>query len=79
MLEDDRFFEQAAQLLALVYEELDFLIDLPDYVWRRCAHVIHEQEIEDETLRHETLHCALLSVGYLWRDGLCPYSSGRGS
>lgn len=69
MLEDDRFFENAGEMLELVYEELDFLVDLPHYVWRRSADVIRDQELEVQTLRHETLHCALVSVGYLWRDG----------
>ena len=70
LLEDDRYLKRCSFLRELMEEELLYLSDLTDFVWRRFAFLIDRQAGDDagESLRQSTLLAAHISAAYLYND-----------
>jgi len=80
VLHDDRVARNIDELTGLAKEELQYLEEVPDSVWDRCADTTDKTGKE---LRSETLRAAHASLAYVWKTGMetaqgLPWSLGRG-
>ena len=65
MFHDDRVFMHAADYRGQLDEEVDRLLDVPDYTWTRLAAMIGTA-MDIAQLMHLAFKGAFISYGYLW-------------
>jgi hypothetical protein len=82
MFHDDRVFMHAADYRGQLDEEVDRLLDIPDYTWTRLVAMIGP-EVDIGRLMHLAFKGAFISYGYLWShifkqllDGLLKLTQG---
>ena len=67
ILHDDRVAKWLQFWGATVEEEIDYILNLPEYAWRRLA-LLACDDWGSSDLKHQTLHGSLVTVGYLYMD-----------
>jgi hypothetical protein len=67
ILHDDRVGKWLRKYWAVVEEEINYILNLRAYTWRRIA-LLASDAWDASDCKHQTLHAALVTVGYLYMD-----------
>jgi hypothetical protein len=71
LLFDDRLLKRAAVFRQTLDDEVEFLLNVPPYVWTRCAACVGGDCTADN-LRNWSLHATLVSCGYIYKEVFAP-------